>query len=72
MHLALFRTRGMSLAAWKKNGSLSRELALYEKLGKRGVKTSIISWGDKEDKAIARRYSWLKVYCSFYNLPASK
>jgi glycosyltransferase involved in cell wall biosynthesis len=72
MHLLLFMTRGMSLAAWEKNGSLPRELALYEKLAGRGVKTGIISWGGREERAIARRYPWLRVYGNFFNLPVSR
>lgn len=54
-------TRGMSLAAWEQNGSLRRELALYEKLAEHGVRTEIISWGDRNDFEIAKRFPWLKV-----------
>lgn len=68
MRIVLFMTRGMSLAAWEKNGSLERELALYAELAKYGCKTTIISWGDKQDKIIADRYSWLKVCANTWNL----
>ncbi|MDR2051746.1 MAG: glycosyltransferase [Deltaproteobacteria bacterium] len=62
VNLLLFMTRGMSLAAWKRNGSLTRELALYERLAERGLRTSVISWGGKEDIAIAAAFPWLSVY----------
>lgn len=68
MRIVLFMTRGMSLAAWEKNGSLERELALYAELAKYGCKTTIISWGDKQDKIIANRYPWLKVCANTWNL----
>ena len=70
MHLLLFMTRGMSLSAWQKNGSLSRELALYEKMAQQhGVKVGIISWGGREDLDIARQFPWLRAYCNARNLP---
>lgn len=72
MQLLLFMTRGMSLTAWEKNGSLSRELALYEKMAEHGVRTSIISWGGKEEKILARRYPWLSVYANVFNLSAAQ
>lgn len=68
MHIILFMTRGMSLAAWGKNGSLERELALYAELAQYGCKTTIISWGNKHDKIIASRYPWLKVCVNTWNL----
>lgn len=68
MHIILFMTRGMSLAAWEKNGSLERELALYAELAQYGCKTTIISWGGKYDKIIANRYPWLKVCANTWNL----
>ena len=59
----------MSLTAWQDNGSLERELALYAELAKHDCKTSIISWGDLRDKAIAARYPWLTVYVNRWHLP---
>lgn len=72
MNLVLFMTRGMSLTAWQENGSLGRELALYAELAKHGCKTSIISWGDRRDKAIAARYPWLAVYVNRWHLPQQR
>jgi glycosyltransferase involved in cell wall biosynthesis/SAM-dependent methyltransferase len=71
-NLLLFMTRGMSLAAWRDNGSLERELALYAKLAEHGVSTAIISWGGKEDKAIAAPFPWLRVYANTHNLPPER
>lgn len=68
LHIVLFMTRGMSLLTWEKNGSLERELALYTEFAQYGCKTTIISWGDNQDKAIAARYPWLKVCVNAWNL----
>mgnify|MGYP000529696788 CR=1 FL=1 len=62
MKLLLFMTRGMSLTAWRDNGSLKRELALYAELARRGVSISIISWGRGEDAAVVAAFPWLRVY----------
>lgn len=72
MHLVLVLTRGMSLAAWEKNGSLLRELALYQRMVERGARISLISWGGKAERDIAQRFPWLKVYGNFYNLPTKR
>ena len=68
MNLLLFMTRGMYLAAWRQNGSLERELALYEKLAERGLRTSVISWGGREDQDIAAPYPWLRVHANTRSL----
>lgn len=65
-------TRGMSLEAWERNGSLLRELALYQKLAEQGGQISIISWGDKKELDIAQSFPWLKVYGNFHNLPCGQ
>jgi glycosyltransferase involved in cell wall biosynthesis/SAM-dependent methyltransferase len=72
MNLLLFMTRGMSLAAWRQNGSLDRELALYEKLAEHGVRTSVISWGGREDRTIAASFPWLRVYANTHSLPQAR
>lgn len=72
MNLVLFMTRGMSLAAWERNGSLERELALYAEFARHGWKTGIISWGDEQDKHIAAKYPWLKVCVNRWHLPQQR
>ncbi len=72
MHILLFMTRGMSLAAWEANGSLTRELALYEAFTRRGHKVSVISWGGAQDYAVAKRFPWLAVYPNRWNLPVER
>lgn len=69
MKLLLFMTRGMSLTAWRDNGSLKRELALYAELARRGVSISIISWGRGEDAAVVAAFPWLRVYENRWKLP---
>lgn len=49
MNLAVFLTRGMSLAKWAKGGVLGRELALYERLALEGVSTTFVSWGGRDE-----------------------
>jgi glycosyltransferase involved in cell wall biosynthesis len=62
----------MSLAAWRQNGSLNRELALYAKMAERGVRTSIISWGGREDQLLAAPFPWLRVYANRHDLPPER
>ncbi len=47
-------TGGMSLAAWKANGSLSREWAMYERLSRHYGRIVLVTYGGAEDEAIAR------------------
>ena len=72
MHIVLFLTRGMSLAAWDANGSLTRELALYAEFARRGHKISIISWGGAEESVYEGRFPWLKVYPNRWRLPQER
>jgi len=72
MNILLFMTRGMSLAAWRDNGSIERELALYAGLAQRGHSIGIISWGGPEDRAVAAAYPWLRVYVNRFNLPQGR
>ena len=55
MKLLLFMTRGMSLTAWRDNGSLKRELALYAELARRGVSISIIHGAGVKMRLLSRR-----------------
>ena len=65
-------TRGMSLSAWEANGSLARELALYNEFAKLGHKISIISWGGKEEYVFNKRFPWLRVYANRFSLPQGR
>lgn len=72
LKLTLFMTRGMSLEKWERGGVLTRELALYEKLAKRGLQTTIISWGDKKDYEYVKNRDWLKVRVNSFGLSTAK
>jgi glycosyltransferase involved in cell wall biosynthesis len=47
--LVVFLTRGMSLEKWAQGGVLERELAIYDRLADRGVITTFVSWGGREE-----------------------
>jgi len=69
MNLLLFMTYGMSLAKWAENGSIHRELALYEHLNEHGLTVGIVSYGGKEDLEIAKAYPGLVVYVNRFSWP---
>lgn len=49
MKLILFFTYGVSLKTWAETGLLDREILLYKRLIKKGVKVSFITYGDSSD-----------------------
>ncbi|MBI4839350.1 MAG: glycosyltransferase family 4 protein [Nitrospirae bacterium] len=55
MNLILFFTYGVSLRMWDEKGLLDREVSLYQRLSKEGVKTTVITYGDEEDYAYRRK-----------------
>ena len=61
MHLGVFLTRGMSLAAWDEVGMLEREMALYRRLASRGVKVTLMSYGGPAELAYASRFPGIGV-----------
>ena len=68
LNLVLFLTLGGSLQQWSKEGILDRELALYKKLKKHDISTSIISFGDKTEEEILIKHPYIKVLYNKYNL----
>ena len=56
------------LQQWSKEGILDRELALYKKLEKHNISTSIISFGDKTEEEILIKHPYIKVLYNKYNL----
>lgn len=57
--LALFLTYGNSLVTWQRAGILERELALYESHARQGIRTLLVSYGDRRDEALAARFPFL-------------
>ncbi|MSR77606.1 MAG: glycosyltransferase family 1 protein [Candidatus Omnitrophica bacterium] len=72
MTLCLFLTYGISLKRWDELGILERELALYEKLSKRGIQVSIFTYGDKQDLDYTRRFPGFRIFPAYAHLPKPK
>lgn len=51
--LLLFFTWDVSLEIWKTKGLLDREMRYYEALAQRGIKVTLITWGEEEDYKIS-------------------
>ena len=56
VHLGVFFTRGMSLAAWDQTGMLEREMTLYRRLAERGVHVTLITYGGPDELRYASRF----------------
>lgn len=69
IRLTLFFTRTASLETWMRNGSMTREVALYVRLCQMGVKVSFITYGNRKDLDIARNIPEIEVACNYWNLP---
>jgi len=64
IRLALFLTRNLSLSAWADAGILEREMALYRRLRDRGVRVTVVSYGDRRDLPYAEELSGIDVVCN--------
>lgn len=69
MRIAIFFTKNMSLNAWSKIGSLSRELSLYQNLERMGASFTLFTYGGKEDLLFQNNFSSFKICCNKWNLP---
>ena len=69
MHLVLFFTRGVSLQTWASVGSLEREIALYLRLGEKGVHVTFITYGGSGDLQYASQHDGIEILCNRWNLP---
>lgn len=67
--LALFFTRGVSLASWDANGSLDRELALYRLLAERLDEVALLTYGGAEERRFADRLGPLTLAANERGLP---
>lgn len=63
-HLGLFFTRGVSLGTWAQVGNLTRELAIYKRLLKRGYDVSFVTYGDKSDLEYSDSLGGINVVCN--------
>ncbi|MBI5050445.1 MAG: glycosyltransferase family 4 protein [Nitrospirae bacterium] len=55
MNLILFFTYGVSLRTWDEKGLLDREVLLYQKIAKDGVRVTFVTYGDEGDYAYKDR-----------------
>lgn len=67
--LVLFFTRDVSLRTWADNGSLQREVALYEALAERGVDITFVTYGNREDVALGATLRGIRVAANRFELP---
>jgi glycosyltransferase involved in cell wall biosynthesis/2-polyprenyl-3-methyl-5-hydroxy-6-metoxy-1,4-benzoquinol methylase len=72
VHLGVFFTRGMSIAAWDQTGMLEREMTLYRRLADRGVKVTLITYGGPEDMQYASRFPGIGICANGSGLPAEE
>lgn len=72
VHLGVFMTRGMSLAAWDEVGMLEREMALYRMLVSRGVKVTLFTYGGPAEAAYTSRFPGIGVCANTGGLPAEE
>jgi glycosyltransferase involved in cell wall biosynthesis len=68
-HLVLFMTRGMSLAAWERQGVFEREVALFRALRTRLGALSILSYGGESEAALAARLPGIGILFNQWGLP---
>lgn len=74
MHLILFFTFGVSLKLWDEKGLLDREVLLYQRLLKEGIKVAFITYGDEGDYAYKERLPEIEIlpFYAFTKRPKSK
>ena len=64
MNLVVLILRNASFRLYDRAGSLEREVTLYQRLARHGVRTSVVTWGDRRDLAYARRLG-VRVLCNW-------
>jgi glycosyltransferase involved in cell wall biosynthesis len=69
IQLVLFFTRGVSLKTWADNGSLKREIALYQRLQEKGVKVSFVTYGNASDLLFSDDLKDIQILCNSWGLP---
>lgn len=66
LHLALFFTKGISLARWHEIGMLGREVALYKRLVEKIRRVSFFTYGDREDLAFRKELGGIRLFTNWY------
>lgn len=68
-HLVLFFTRRMTLRTWDRLGIFDREMALYRRLCRRGMRISLITYGTDDESRYAARLEGIDICCNQRRLP---
>ncbi len=63
-HLGLFFTKGVSLGTWAQVGNLTRELAIYKRLVRRGWDVSFVTYGDASDHEYSESLEGINIVCN--------
>ena len=69
MKVVLFLTYGVSLSDWLSQKILERELSLYKAYQDTGFDVSVVSYGDRRDLILARKYGFSGVFVNVWGLP---
>lgn len=69
VQLALFFTRGLSLATWEQVGMFEREVAIYRRLQQNGLRVTFVTYGDASDLRYAGRIPGIRILCNRWGLP---
>jgi len=69
VHLVLFFSRNVSLALWDWVGMIEREVALYKRLQKYGIRISFITYGNQADLSYSGLIPGIQILCNRWRLP---
>jgi len=72
LRLVLFFTRGVSLATWDRAGMFDREVAIYQRLQRKGAEISFVSYGGRDDLKYARRIPAIRILCNRWHLAPAR
>jgi glycosyltransferase involved in cell wall biosynthesis len=70
VHLVVFMTAGVSLAAWEEAGILEREVELYRRLRPRVAAITLVTYGRRADRRFADRMPGIRIVCNRWGLPS--
>lgn len=69
IQLTLFFTKGVSLGTWDSVGMLSRELAIYRELKKRGLSIRFVTYGGPEEMQFKKDIQGIDLRHNHWKLP---
>jgi len=69
IHLVLFFSRNVSLRTWAEVGMFDREVALYLRHQKEGLKVSFLTYGDESELEYSKRIPGIDILYNKWRLP---